>query len=64
MYTNTPDSHFILDYHPEFPQVILGSACSGHGFKFSCIAGEALAALAEGKDYPLDLSPFHLARFR
>jgi sarcosine oxidase len=46
MFTNTPDEHFILDFHPKYPQVILGSPCSGHGFKFSSVVGEILADLA------------------
>jgi sarcosine oxidase len=28
------------------PDVIVVSACSGHGFKFSCLIGRALADLA------------------
>ncbi len=34
MFTNTPDEHFVLDRHPAFPQVVLASPCSGHGYKF------------------------------
>lgn len=47
MFTNTSDGHFILDKHPDYPQVIIGSPCSGHGFKFSSVMGEVLADLAE-----------------
>jgi sarcosine oxidase len=43
MYTNTPDSHFLLDRLPGFPQVLVASPCSGHGFKFSSSIGEGLA---------------------
>lgn len=46
MFTNTPDDHFILDRHPEHPQVILASPCSGHGYKFCSVIGEILADLA------------------
>ena len=48
MFTNTPDEHFILDHHPEFPQVVLASPCSGHGYKFCSVLGEVLADLATG----------------
>ena len=48
MFTNTPDEHFILDHHPEFPQVTLASPCSGHGYKFCSVIGEILADLATG----------------
>jgi sarcosine oxidase len=45
MYTNTPDESFILERHG---RVVVGSACSGHGFKFAPLVGERLAALALG----------------
>ena len=28
MFTNTPDEHFILDFHHEFPQLAIASPCS------------------------------------
>jgi len=46
MYTLTPDEHFIVDRHPADPRVVLASGLSGHGFKFTCVLGEALADLA------------------
>lgn len=48
MFTNTPDEHFVLDRHPDFPQVALASPCSGHGYKFCSVVGEILADLATG----------------
>jgi sarcosine oxidase len=45
MYTNTPDSHFIVDRLADHPNVVVASACSGHGFKFSSVIGEILADL-------------------
>jgi sarcosine oxidase len=45
-YTRTPDEHFILGLRPGAPQIVLASPCSGHGFKFASILGEALADLA------------------
>ena len=55
LYTNSPDGHFIVDRHPEFPQVSLACGFSGHGFKFSSVMGEVLADLAtNGKtDWPI-----------
>jgi monomeric sarcosine oxidase len=44
MYTNTEDQSFILEPHD---RVIVGSACSGHGFKFAPLIGQRLARLAE-----------------
>jgi len=41
----TPDTDFIVDRHPEFPQVVIGAGFSGHGFKFAPAIGELLAEL-------------------
>lgn len=62
LYTNTPSGDFILDRHPEHPQVVLGSPCNGFGFKFSAATGEALACLATGTPPPVDLAPWRLPR--
>jgi sarcosine oxidase len=43
MYTTTQDEHFILERRG---RVVIGSACSGHGFKFAPAVGERLARLA------------------
>ncbi len=48
MFTNTPDEHFILDRHPDHPQVVVASPCSGHGYKFCSVIGEIIADLATG----------------
>lgn len=53
MFTNTPDSHFIIDTHPAFDgTVTFISACSGHGYKFSSAIGKALADMAQGIPRP------------
>ena len=62
LYTNTPDDHFLVDTHPDHPEVTVVSACSGHGFKHSAAIGEALARRIAGYDH-LDLSPFRRRRF-
>ena len=63
MYTNTPDEHFIIDYHPQYPNIIIGSPCSGHGFKFSSLTGKMLADMALETAVPFDISPFKIGRF-
>jgi glycine/D-amino acid oxidase-like deaminating enzyme len=63
MYTNTPDQHFILDHHPLYPQVLLASPCSGHGFKFSSVIGELAATLLRDRPPAFDLSLFSICRF-
>lgn len=45
IYTNTADEHFILERRDN---IVIGSACSGHGFKFAPLIGKRLADLAEG----------------
>ncbi len=63
-YTLTPDQHFVIDRHPEYPQVAIASPCSGHGYKFASVVGEILADLAiEGTTrHPIEL--FAATRFR
>ncbi|MBZ0278227.1 MAG: N-methyl-L-tryptophan oxidase [Anaerolineae bacterium] len=46
MFTNSPDEHFILDRHPDYPQVSVAAGFSGHGFKFCSVIGEIMADLA------------------
>ena len=60
VYTNTPDSHYLIDRHPEYEQVIIASACSGHGFKASNAVGEVVSDLAAGQDARVDVSAFRL----
>jgi sarcosine oxidase len=42
-YTSTRDERFLLERRG---RVVVGSACSGHGYKFAPVVGERLAALA------------------
>jgi sarcosine oxidase len=44
LYTNTPDESFVLERHG---RIVVGSACSGHGFKFAPVVGHRLATLAD-----------------
>ena len=43
LYTNTADESFILERRG---RIVIGSACSGHGFKFAPQLGRTLAAMA------------------
>ena len=58
VYTNTPDDHFWIDTHPRHEQVLIASACSGHGFKFAPALGQALAAWLIDGAPNADLSRF------
>jgi sarcosine oxidase len=63
MFTNTPDGHFVIDRHPELPQVFVASPCSGHGFKFASVVGEIMADLTTQGTTRHDISLFRLNRF-
>jgi sarcosine oxidase len=63
LYANTPDQHFVIDRHPRHAQVLIVSACSGHGFKFAPALAEHVADLALGGEPAAELAPFRLARF-
>jgi sarcosine oxidase len=43
LYTNTLDERFVLERRG---RIVVGSACSGHGFKFAPVVGRRLAVLA------------------
>ena len=62
MFTNTPDRHFLIDFHPLYSQVVIASPCSGHGFKFASAIGEILADLVEGGETRHDISLFGVDR--
>jgi len=63
LYTVTPDGKFIIDTHPQYPQIVIASPCSGHGFKHSAAIGEALSELViDGKSH-FALDDFKLGRF-
>ncbi len=64
MFTNAPDGHFLIDLHPEYPQVSYASACSGHGFKFGSVIGEILADLAQYRQTRHNIELFTHNRFQ
>ena len=43
IYTNTSDERFVMERHG---RIVVGSPCSGHGFKFAPLVGQRLAGLA------------------
>ncbi|MEX0286022.1 MAG: FAD-dependent oxidoreductase [Paracoccaceae bacterium] len=46
----TPDTHFIVDWHPEHENVLLAGGCSGHLFKHGPAFGDFTAGVAV-RDY-------------
>lgn len=63
LYTNAPDHDFLIGRHPRFSNVMIISACSGHGFKFTSVVGEIVARLTRGEPPGFDLTPFDPGRF-
>ncbi len=63
LYTMTPDNHLIVDRHPAIPGFVYACGCSGHGFKFAPVIGEALADLALDKTTPLPVDFLSARRF-
>lgn len=62
VYTMTPDHDFVIDRHPDHPNVVLATGFSGHGFKFAPVVGEYLATLSTDPGAKVR-SDFALARF-
>jgi sarcosine oxidase len=61
MYTVTPDRNFVIDRLDGADNVLIVSACSGHGFKHSAGLGDAIADRVLGLG-GLDLTAFARAR--
>jgi sarcosine oxidase len=62
LYTSTADSSFAIGAHPGDADLLVVSACSGHGFKHSPAIGEAVAQRALTGESTIDLRPFGVGR--
>jgi sarcosine oxidase len=62
LYTSTRGSRFVIDRHPAHANVMIVSACSGHGFKHSPAVGEAVAQWITDGSPDVDLRPFRYAQ--
>jgi len=63
LFTNSPDRHFVLDRHPDHPEVAIAAGFSGHGYKFCSVVGEVMADLAQAGETKHDIEFFSLRRF-
>ena len=59
LYTITPDEDFVLD---RVGPLVIASPCSGHGFKFVPLFGQAIADLATGEPTPFPTDAFRADR--
>lgn len=62
-YNNTPDDDFIIDWHPQRPDVLIATGFSGHGFKFGPLIGRIAADLLATGGTSTPLNRFALRRF-
>jgi sarcosine oxidase len=64
MFTKSPDDHFIIDLHPDYPQVAFAAGFSGHGYKFATVMGEIMADLVVEQQTNYDIELFRISRFK
>jgi glycine/D-amino acid oxidase-like deaminating enzyme len=63
LYTMSPDENFIVDRHPQHPNIVFAAGLSGHGFKFTPVLGKALADLAVDGETDLPIEFLSISRF-
>jgi monomeric sarcosine oxidase len=67
LYTETPTRDFVIDRHPDHPQIVFGAGFSGRGFKHTIAVGRLLADLAQSdaEEYssPFWRESYRLSRF-
>jgi sarcosine oxidase len=63
LFTNSPDGHFIIDLHPQHPQISYAAGFTGHGYKFASVMGEIMAELAIRMNTRHNIDLFRLDRF-
>ncbi len=64
MFTNTPDSDFIIDRCPGEDDVYIAAGFSGHGFKFCSVIGRVLLELCLDLQLSWDIGRFRLSAVR
>ncbi len=62
LYTETPDEDFIIDTHPQCPNLLIAAGFSGHGFKFCSLVGRIMSELVSRGKTDFDISPFRIKR--
>ena len=67
LYTETSNRDFVIDRHPDHPQLVIAAGFSGRGFKHSIAVGRLLADLTDSApgDYrsPFWRDAYRLTRF-
>lgn len=63
-YTMTPDSHFVVDWHPDSQRIAYAVGLSGHGFKFTNILGRALVEMVVDGTTNVPVQFLHAGRWK
>jgi monomeric sarcosine oxidase len=63
LYCLTPDKHFVIDRHPDYPHIVFATGFSGHGFKFVPLVGKILTELLLAGETQHDIQLFRRSRF-
>ena len=63
-YETTPDTHFVIDRHPDYDNVWLVGGGSGHGFKHGPMIGRHVVSLLDGAAPSEDETRFAIDRPR
>ena len=63
-YETTPDTHFVIDRHPDFDNCWLVGGGSGHGFKHGPVIGDLVARRVRGEPPAPDEARFGLGHAR
>ncbi|MBX9689834.1 MAG: FAD-dependent oxidoreductase, partial [Candidatus Obscuribacterales bacterium] len=64
LYTNTPDSHFIIDHPAGRENTCFFAGCSGHAFKFAPLIAQMLIDLINKKESLAGIELFSSKRFQ
>ena len=60
MFTNTPDTDFVLDRYGDTDDVFVAAGFSGHGFKFCSVVGRIMADFCLGRPPRWEIERFRL----
>lgn len=63
LYTNTPDTHFVIDQLPGRENTVFFTGCSGHSFKFGCVIAEMLIDMLNKREPIVPMELFSRKRF-
>jgi sarcosine oxidase len=62
LYTNSPDTHFVIDHLPGRDNAVFFTGCSGHAFKFGMVIAEMLISHLNKEAYSVPLDMFRRKR--